>query len=170
MMVQNYDSGLMTPMMPTLKPSPLDANAVGLMLLDYILLIVIPLFFMLGANIRNEPVYPGYVFDFPRPIHPVQRAYERDLHRALVLFWPAGLASAWFAIRQVCHDPKGDMMVMQLLPVFLGFCICFITYRISSLKIDSNEYLLLVDDDDLFSDRKEAANVESRGLGEIESV
>lgn len=59
----------------------------------------------------------------------------------------------------------------QLPPVFLGFCICFITYRISFLKIDSNEQqLVFLDDNDLASDRKEATTVGRRGLGGIECV
>ncbi|KAJ3467464.1 hypothetical protein MRS44_005028 [Fusarium solani] len=165
MMVQDYDSGLMTPMMPIIKASQLNATVVCLMLLDYILLIVVPLFFMLGACICNDPVYPSYVFNFPRPIHPAQKAHERDLYRALALFWPTGLVYAWLAVRQVCRDQKGELMA-QLPPVFLGLCICFITYRISFLKIDSNEQqLVLLDDNDLASDRKEAATVGRRGLG-----
>lgn len=78
MMVQHYDSGLMTPMLPIVKASqlnttvtscePLPLPAIGLcltcigMLLDYLLLVVVPLFFMLGASICNHPVYPGHVF------------------------------------------------------------------------------------------------------------
>lgn len=60
--------------------------------------------------------------------------------------------------------------MLQLPPAFLGLCICFITYRISSLKLDSNNQLVLVDDDDLASGRKAAATVGERGLGGIEYV
>lgn len=58
----------------------------------------------------------------------------------------------------------------QLPPVFLGFCICFITYRLSFLKIDPNEQqLVLLGDNDLASDRKEATTAGRRSLG-IECV
>lgn len=85
MMVQDYDSGLMTPMTSTVTASQLNATAVyceslpvldlflcltcTVMLLDYILLIVVPLFFMLGACVCNDPVYPSYVFS-KAIIHP----------------------------------------------------------------------------------------------------
>ncbi|KAL2689892.1 hypothetical protein Neosp_003955 [[Neocosmospora] mangrovei] len=170
MMIQGYDSALMAPMTPIVKASQLNATIVYFMLLDYILLIVIPLFFLLGACIANDPVYPSYVFNFPRPIHPAQKAHERDLYRALALLWPTGLLCAWFAIRQVCRDQKGDL-IAQLPAVFLGFCICFITYRISFLKLDSNDQLLVfLDDQDLTSDRMEASTVGRRSLEGIECV
>lgn len=101
MMVQDYDSGLMTPMMPIIKASQLNATVVccellpasdpflcltcTVMLLDYILLIVVPLFFMLGACICNDPVYPSYVFSKANS-SPLQSLFTHHSQISLVPF------------------------------------------------------------------------------------
>ena len=101
MMVQDYGSGLMTPMMPVVKASQLNATVVccepppasGLvpcltctvMLLNYILLIVVPLFFMLGACACNDPVYPSYVFSKANS-SPLQALFTYQSQISLVPF------------------------------------------------------------------------------------
>ncbi|KAM0439959.1 hypothetical protein ACHAPT_001059 [Fusarium lateritium] len=156
-----YDSGLQIPMTPVVNAARLNPTVSTMMLLDYLLLIVIPLFFLLGSRLSNHPVYPGYTT--PRPIHPIQKLYERDLYRALFLFWPSGLMSAWFAIRQICRDPGHDFRV-QLPPLLLGFLISCVTYRIADLSHNTAEERALVQDDEPATDQNYKGNVGGWGL------